>query len=392
MTARNESLKECSTSSDAATLLIDDDEDVAPLARVACQWELNACVAAVEFELASTLAKLGSKQAAIFCSRDPSEPALVAHGARPLGPPPCEYDDCPFEPRRLVKLVNARELAHSPTAYRVIGRLALNATELRELRGKVRAVGMEAGAREFLRGRPAWARPPAEVRVAVMVPADTRREIQTSSALRAAAELAELDSQSVGASSVRFKAELVGGGCTATSAFKYLTDALGTEYGALSAVVGPLCGATFTDVARQSPSLALPVLAYTPQAPPPGVTGRLTLLAAGDARNETDAWAALFAHLGWRRVAVLSELATRPALDSARLHVNVVTHVELAADGEEIDVALINEVSLELHTIIPIKCNDTSTFNLMSKLFHSGQNGPPGQMPACCSSVQRMRE
>lgn len=273
----------------------------------------------------------------LVCARELDPTAL---GLTPIGTPPClaTDDSCPFDPYRLVKLVNARELVYSPTASRILGRLAVTAAELREL---VRRPA--SGAAALLERHREWTAG-GEVRVAVMIPASTPREAYDAAALRAAAVLAEQDAERD--ASVDFKVELLDDGCEATQAFKYLTDAPGAEYGALSGVAGPACGAAFADVARQSPGLRLPVLAYTPQAPPPGAS--LALLAAGDARQFARAWTALAARLGWRRVSLLSELATRAAVDPADLGLDVVVHVELTADRGDVDFDLITRVRYAL--------------------------------------------
>ncbi|KAG6457919.1 hypothetical protein O3G_MSEX010563 [Manduca sexta] len=330
------------TAGAGATILTDDEGEAALLAEVVCRWSLRAHVAVLGAHLLRAALALSATRPVLVCGRALEARDFKPLTVRPLAPPPCTQTDCPFESRRLVKLVNARALAHSPSAYRMLGRLELNESDIRELQMRASTVGAEVAAREFVAARPGWAGPPGEVRVAVMVPATTSRDAFEVRALRAAAELAERDLRDH-RDRVRFKTELVDDGCAATPAFKYLTDALGTEYGALSAVAGPACGAAFADIARQSPALALPVLAYTAQAPPTGAAGRLAVLAAGDARIYADAWASLLAHFGWRRVAVLSELATRPTLDTTRLRANVIIHVELTDDAEEVNMDLITE-------------------------------------------------
>lgn len=335
---RSNANQSCTQETGFATILSDDPDEAALLTEVVAQWGLRAQV------VTSNAHNTALPPPALRCTTTALRRLrhFTTAGYRPLAPPPCTETHCPFESRRLVKLVNARQLTRSPSAYRILGRIVFEEQELVELAERSHTVGPEMAAREFVESRPRWASPPAEVRVAVIVPATSPRQVQDARALRAAAELAEKDILET-KGTLRFKVELVDGGCAATPAFKYLTDALGTEYGALSAVAGPACGAAFADVARQSPTLALPLLAYTPQAPPSDGGGHLALLTGGDARLYTDAWATLLNHFGWRRLAVLSELSMRPALEVSRLRVdNILVHVELTTDAEEVNLELIN--------------------------------------------------
>ncbi|CAB3230296.1 unnamed protein product [Arctia plantaginis] len=319
----------CETGTPCAVLLTGYEEEARELEGAVRRHRLRVRVRAI----GSCLTRIDSSSAtgpSLVCAREVDPAALRL---TPIGTPPClaTEDVCPFDPYRLVKVVNARELVYSPTASRILGRLAVTDVELREL---VRRPA--TGARELVERHREWTAG-GEVRVAVMIPASTQREAFDGAALRAAAVLAEQDAPRDDA--VDFKVELLDDGCAATQAFKYLTDAPGAEYGALSGVAGPACGAAFADVARQSPGLRLPVLAYTPQAPPPGAA--LSLLAAGDSRQYARAWAALAAQLGWRRVSLLSELATRATVDPADLGLDVVVHVELTADRGNVDFDLI---------------------------------------------------
>ncbi|KAH9629644.1 hypothetical protein HF086_001616 [Spodoptera exigua] len=305
-----------------AALVTDNASDARLLANVVRALRLLARVLApcrlAPYRLAPY--RLPAPHALLLCSRtSPGD-----HFSQ-LSSPPCNTteDICAFDPYRLIKIVNEREL-QSPSTISVLGRLELTETELQDFIHRYRASGSEAIA-ETLKQHSKWTGPPGEARTAVMLPMGTSREAFDSNALQAAALLAEEDSKA--SETVSFKVELLDDKCASTLAFKYLTDALGAEFGALSGVAGPACGAAFADVARQSPTLAMPVLAYTPQAPPPAPAARWALLAAGDARLYSAAWAAFAAHVGWRRVAVLSELATRAALDVADLAADVLLHV-----------------------------------------------------------------
>jgi hypothetical protein len=270
----------------------------------------------------------------VFCDRSLELTEFPGAGVRPLGPPPCRGSEpCAFEAHRLVKLANVRALARYPSALRSLVRLTFSAQELTNLSALATSNGPDEAARSFVTAHPSAAAP-GEARVAVLLPATTAREAYDARSLKSAAQLVERELEEERAPHIaRFKVEVFDDGCSAPRAYKYLTDALGTgEYGALSALAGPACGAAFADVARQSPAHALPVLAYTPQAPPPPPAAGLALLAAGDARLPARVWAALLARMRWRRLAVLSEPATHASLDVARLQSFQVTHTELVDD------------------------------------------------------------
>ncbi|XP_063891136.1 uncharacterized protein LOC110381996 [Helicoverpa armigera] len=328
----------CSQGRACATLLTDAASSARELAGAARAARLRVRVRRVGARLAALAARL--RRPLLLCSRDLPRKALPPRYAA-LAPPPCDtfQEICAFDPFRLLKIVNEREL-HLPSAISVLGRLQLNETELQDFIEQYRTAP-EAAAAAVLARHSHWVGPPREARTAVMIPTGTHRESFDASALRAAAQLAEEDSNAT--ETVSFKVELLYDRCASTLAFKYLTDALGAEFGALSAIAGPACGAAFADVARQSPTLSMPVLGYTPQAPPPAPAAPFALLAAGDARQHTAAWAALAAHMGWRRLAVLSELATRAALDVADLAADVILHVELPADSDDVDLDKISQ-------------------------------------------------
>ncbi|CAH2988979.1 unnamed protein product [Chilo suppressalis] len=259
-----------------------------------------------------------------------------------LGPPPCQgTDPCPFEANRLIKIANVRALARYPSALRSLVRLSFTAEELSNLTS-LAVNGPEEAARLFVAAHPSatW---PGEARVAVLLPASTMREAYEARSFESAAELVERELEHERQPrAARFKVEVFDDACSAPRAYKYLTDALGTgEYGALSALAGPACGAAFADVARQSPAHALPVLAYTPQTPPPPPATALALLAAGDARQYSELWAAVLARMHWRRLAILSETATHSSLDVAKLQSYDVNHFELVDDGTGIHKDLI---------------------------------------------------
>ncbi|XP_063838807.1 uncharacterized protein LOC135087892, partial [Ostrinia nubilalis] len=326
-----------------ATLLTSDEIERDVLAEVVRSHRLLARVVPLGARLAERVERAGGR-GVLVCDRAPELSPLARLQATPLGPPPClGASDCPFEPQRLIKIANVRALAKYPSALRTLIRLSFGAEDLADLLSRARRVGPEEAARTYVDAHPSSASL-GEVRVAVLLPASTDREAYEAHSYESAAKLVEReieDERTPGAA--HFKVEVFDDGCSAPRAYKYLTDALGTgEYGALSAVAGPACGAAFADVARQSPAHALPVLAYTPQAPPPGAAG-LALLAAGDARLHTQLWAALMAAMRWRRLAVLSEPATRAALDVVRLRDYEVTHSELPDDGAGVHMELISQ-------------------------------------------------
>ncbi|CAH2067727.1 unnamed protein product, partial [Iphiclides podalirius] len=273
----------------------------------------------------------------LICDWAPEWSDLESMSATRLGPPPCLSDmrrakdstiDCPFESLRLMKFANVRALARSAAAVRALVRLRLDSEEMRDLMARARrGANPEVAAREFLEAHPKKEHR-SEVRVVVMVPNDTDREAYDAPALAAAAELVEADLEATGLPrAARLKVELYDDKCDVRQAYKYMFNALGTgEYGALSAMAGPACGAAFSEVARQSPTHLLPVLAYSAQAPPPAAPA---LLAAGDARDAAAALDALARRLRWRRLVALSEPAARAAIDLERLHVPLDVHLEL---------------------------------------------------------------
>ncbi|XP_059047400.1 uncharacterized protein LOC131842852, partial [Achroia grisella] len=331
--------------STCATLLTSDTGEVKILEDVIRKHELRARVVALGPHLANVTEALAARRAVLVCDRAPALTALARLDASPLGPPPCDAEEvCPFEPRRLIKLANARSLARTPSALRVLTRLHLDTQDLRELGIQANTIGPLPAAEALIKKR-LQVMLPGEVRTAVLLPLNTSRQAYDARALIAAATLAEQDLEEEAAPNMaRFKTELTDDGCSAPQAYKYLTDALGTgEYGALSAVAGPACGAAFADVVRLSPAHMMPVLAYTAQAPPPAPATELTLLAAGDARLYAESFAALMAHYEWRRLAVLSEPATRAFFDGTRLQTDVIIHVELPDSGPDVQYELIKQ-------------------------------------------------
>ncbi|XP_072937260.1 uncharacterized protein [Epargyreus clarus] len=309
-----------------ATMLTSEEGEAHLLQGVVREHTLRARVVALGARLPAVARALNGSGLVCDWALEASE--FDTQLARPLGPPPCSQEDCPFESRRLIKLVKATALARSPASLRALLRLALAEKDLRELAAHVRTSDPIAAARNFLKDHPMHVLP-REVRVTVFIPDGTPREVYDGIALTAAAASAEEDLEIRGEPhGARFKVEVYDDRCDAAHAYKYLLDALGTsDYGALSAVAGPACGAAFADVARQSPAHALPVLAYSAQAAPPGARA---LLAAGDARAASAALGAWLAHMRWRRLVVLSEAATHATLDAARLQANIVEHLELA--------------------------------------------------------------
>ncbi|KAL4701977.1 hypothetical protein ACJJTC_011703 [Scirpophaga incertulas] len=315
--------------STCATILTTDDGEVGALAEVVRRHELHAEVIAVE-DLHLAAERLPDR-ALVLCSMD--LPAVLRGlRARTLGPPPCEGSGpCAFEPYRLIKIANMRALARHPSAVRALTRLTFSAEGLRNLTEEAARTGPEEAARAYVAAHPATAEA-GEARVAVLLPASTAREAYDARSLALAAALAERDAAGERRpGEFRFKVETFDDGCSAPRAYKYLTDALGTgEYGALAALAGPACGAAFADVARQAPALALPLLAYTPQAAS-AAAGARALLAAGDARHALRLVAALAGGAQWRHLALLADEATRAAARDAALLPLHVDHAELGA-------------------------------------------------------------
>ncbi|CAH2104095.1 unnamed protein product [Euphydryas editha] len=322
-----------------ATLLSSNRGEARLLFNVIRFHHLYASVHPSATALSAVTAALGPRS--LICDWDPER---IDFGELPhrllssLGPPPCDtYTDaneCPFESRRLVKLVNARALSHSRAALLTLLQLRLNTKELHEITQLARDTDPKQAAKQFLAAHPAT-NVIREVRVAVLLPNTTRRETYDASSLAAAAAVAEADLESDWSGTIKFKTETYDDHCDATRAVQYLHDAPVTgEYDSLSAVAGPACGSVFGDVARQGLEFRLPAIAYTPQALP---TASLALLAAGDARMYSSVFGALFEQLRWRRLAALSEPATRASLAAARLQADIVVHTELSDDRPDYD-------------------------------------------------------
>ncbi|XP_060800314.1 uncharacterized protein LOC106137745 isoform X2 [Amyelois transitella] len=328
-----------------ATVLTGDKIELDVMSRVVHEHGLYARVISLGMNLPVIAATIKDRNL-VVCDRAPEFTQLANLTARTLGPPPCQdhcpagrcrahSNSCPFEPRQLLKFANARSLTRSATALRVLTRLWFDINEFRDLIVQAHLNGPAAAADAYLDAHP-QAAPLGEVRTAVLIPVNTSREAFNARALVAAAALAEEDLMEAGIpSAAHFKAELSDDGCAAPHAYKYLTDALGTgEYGALSAVAGPACGAAWADASRLSPAHVLPVLAYTPQPAPAPPAASLALLAAGDSRDLSLAWGSVLRHFGWRRLAVLSEPATRASFDHSTLQVDVVVHIELSENAD----------------------------------------------------------
>ncbi|XP_050362010.1 uncharacterized protein LOC126781198 [Nymphalis io] len=322
-----------------ATLLSRDSGEARLFFDVIRFHHLYASVHPIATTLTATTRALGTRS--LICDWDPERIDLgeFSHNLMSsLGPPPCDAytdtDECPFESRRIVKLVNARALSRSRAALLALLQLRLNTEELHELTQIARNTDPKTAANRFLVAHPAK-NVIREVRVAVLLPNTTHRETYDASSLAAAAALAEADLEKNWSGSIRFKTETYDDHCDATRAVQYLYDAPVTgEYDGLSAVAGPACGSAFADVARQGLEFRLPAIAYTPQALP---TASLALLAAGDARMYASVFGSIFAKLRWRRLAALSEPATRASLAAARLQADIVAHLELPDDRPEYD-------------------------------------------------------
>ncbi|XP_041972926.1 uncharacterized protein LOC121728746 [Aricia agestis] len=326
----NETVEYC------ATVLARDKSEAELLVSIALSYNLKVNVIPVsDFNITNS-----SINSHIFCDWAP-EGIRLSSPFNALGPTPCRGDieakECAFESRRIQKLVNTRALAHSPSGLRSLARLYLNGGEFNELEALSLASGPTVAVRHFLQAHPART-VARQLRVAVLLPNATCRETYDAPALAAAAALAERDLEKQWSGVVRFKVEIYDDQCDAARAYQYLINALGNgDYGELSGVAGPACGAAYADVARQGPGLGMPVLAYTAQVPPAPPAAALTLLAAGDARAPADVLAALMQALGWRRLSALSEPATRPVLSAVGLKTEVVAHRELPADHSDYD-------------------------------------------------------
>ncbi|VVD05343.1 unnamed protein product, partial [Leptidea sinapis] len=212
-------------STECATIFTSDESEGLLLFEIVLTYKLYSIVVPLGAEVYRIATSFGNR--ALLCDWAPKYKDL-AKNLFPLGPPPCidsDADRCYFESRRLVKLINTRALARSPAAVRALIRLKLKVSEIHELAERKRIKGAQDAALEFLSAHPIR-NVHLEVRVAVLIPKTTKREVET------------YDDH-----------------CDAARAYQYMIDALGTgEYGMLSAVVGPACGSAFADVARQGPT------------------------------------------------------------------------------------------------------------------------------------------
>ncbi|XP_050670476.1 uncharacterized protein LOC126969201 [Leptidea sinapis] len=323
-------------STECAIIFTSDESEGLLLFEIVLTYKLYSIVVPLGAEVYRIATSFGNR--ALLCDWAPKYKDL-AKNLFPLGPPPCidsDADRCYFESRRLVKLINTRALARSPAAVRALIRLNLKVSEIHELAERKRIKGAQDAALEFLSAHPIR-NVHLEVRVAVLIPKTTKKEVYDASALAAAAALAEADLEKESVGIARFKVETYDDHCDAARAYQYMIDALGTgEYSMLSAVVGPACGSAFADVARQGPTHGLPVLAYTAQVPT-SPAAPFALLAAGDARLAASALAALMSHLGWRRVAAVTEPATRSALSTASLGVDFIVPLDLPEDRTDLE-------------------------------------------------------
>ncbi|CAK1544260.1 unnamed protein product [Leptosia nina] len=324
----------CNANSSCATIFTSDEGEARLLYSVIKENYLRGIVVPLGNEL-HKITKSFKKETFIVCdwSQRFNGPYY------PLGPPSCgmDPDKCHFESRRLVKWINTRALARSPTAVRALNRLKINLADLQELASRKKENGVEAGALSFLAAHPIRGNS-RQLRVVAFLPVATIREVYDASALAAAAALADRDLEEILPGIAFFKVQTYDDRCNAAEAYKYLIDALGTgDYDTLTAAVGPACGAPFADVVRQGPAHGLPALAYTAQSPPAPPAAPLALLAAGDARTSGEAVAALLANLGWRRVVSLSESSTHSALATASLGVDFIVHLELPDERPEYD-------------------------------------------------------
>lgn len=191
-----------------ATLLSSNRGEARILFDVILAHHLYASVHPTAAALSTSAAALGPR--AVICGWDPERIDLrdLPHHLSSLGPPSCDTDaddnECPFESRRLVKLVNARALSHSRAALLTLLQLRLSTKELHEISQLARDTDSKRAAERFVSAHPAT-NVIREVRVAVLLPNTTRREAYDASALAAAAALAEADLEKDWSGTIRFK-------------------------------------------------------------------------------------------------------------------------------------------------------------------------------------------
>lgn len=192
-----------------ATLLSSNRGEARILFDVILSHHLYASVHPTAAALTTSAAALGPR--AVICGWDPERidlRHLSHHLLSSLGPPSCDTDaddnECPFESRRLVKLVNARALSHSRAALLTLLQLRLSTKELHEISQLARDTDSKRAAERFVSAHPAT-NVIREVRVAVLLPNTTRRETYDASSLAAAAALAEADLEKDWSGTIRFK-------------------------------------------------------------------------------------------------------------------------------------------------------------------------------------------
>ncbi|CAG9133448.1 unnamed protein product, partial [Plutella xylostella] len=275
-----------------ATLLVEGAGEVVALGGAVRRGALRAAVRGVR-DLAAALTALRGER--VLACGWPQQLAPLA-GAAALPPPPCaaaaaardcsaaslpREDECPFETRRLAKLLDESTAKYSPHVARRLQRLAFSAREVREQAagGAAAAAGRARGGA----GAGAW-------RVLLLAPLGGRGGAGLAAAARAAEQ----------AAGGALRLDVQDARCSARRALYEVSDAV-TRRGA-AAVAGGACEEAAAAAAALAEVFGLPSLSYTA-----GAAGRGRVLAAGAARQLGAALGALLAAQGWRRVAVLSD-------------------------------------------------------------------------------------
>ncbi|KAI5636059.1 protein tyrosine kinase domain-containing protein [Phthorimaea operculella] len=277
-------------------------------------------------------------RAVIACDWAPELTSLKKLFNETLGPPPCEEPPCPFESRRLVKYMHTSPYRTIRNVLQTVQNFHFTEALLVDFINISMTKGPEQAAKIYFQNYP-YKRAQETVNFAIYLPYQVDRDAYNSYALDVAAILANAHinkEQENEVPLVLYKILTYNDKCESKGVYFNLWDSLSSgDFEQLAMVAGPACGVAWADGARHFAILNLPQVAYTPQVPVPRREEdlRLQLLAAGDARHAASAITALANDLGWRRVAALSEPATRFLLEPISNVVELVVNKEVPEDG-----------------------------------------------------------
>ncbi|KAJ2953940.1 hypothetical protein O0L34_g1576 [Tuta absoluta] len=279
-------------------------------------------------------------RAVIACDWAPELTSLNKYLPETLGPPPCKGPPCPFESRRIVKYMHTSPYRTIRNVLQTVQNFYFTEDNLAKFIKDSINKGPEQAAEEYIQRHP-YIRPQETVKFAIYLPYQVDRDAYNSNALNVAAILANVDINKEQETEdkvppIWIKVLAYNDKCESKGVYFNLWDSLSSgEFEQLAVVAGPACGVAWADGARHFAILNLPQVAYTPQVPVPRreEDPRLQILAAGDARHAASAITALVNNLGWRRVAALSEPATRFLLEPMSNVVDIVINREVPENG-----------------------------------------------------------